>query len=61
MFIKESTDTEGDCEPQRMVFYDITATSFTWDWESSKNDEATWQLIWSIWYTRAQPYAAHRF
>lgn len=37
---------------QRMVFYDITKNEFSWNWEYSKDDGATWNLVWKIHYTR---------
>lgn len=37
---------------QRMVFYDISKNSFTWDWENSANQGQTWNLQWKIGYTR---------
>lgn len=37
----------------RMVFYDISDQSFTWDWESSTDDGESWTLNWRIFYTRA--------
>lgn len=37
---------------QRMVFYDIKPKSLTWDWESSRDGGATWQLVWRINYVR---------
>ena len=37
---------------QRMVFYDITENSFTWDWESSENGGETWKLNWRIFYNK---------
>ena len=39
---------------QRMVFYDITADSFMWDWESSVDNGKTWKLQWRIDYQRAK-------
>lgn len=39
---------------QRMVFYDITANSLTWDWESSKDGGKEWKLNWRINYVRAK-------
>lgn len=36
----------------RMVFYNITDTSMTWDWESSNDGGKTWNLNWQIEYTR---------
>lgn len=37
---------------QRMVFYDINADSFTWDWENSTDNGKTWNLVWKINYKR---------
>ena len=37
---------------QRMVFREITADSFTWDWEGSSDGGETWVLRWQIHYTR---------
>ncbi|MEZ4655379.1 MAG: hypothetical protein R3E12_17760 [Candidatus Eisenbacteria bacterium] len=37
---------------QRMVFYDITADSLNWDWESSADGGKTWDLQWRIHYQR---------
>jgi len=38
---------------QRMVFYDISEDSLTWDWESSEDGGETWSLNWRIHYRRA--------
>lgn len=37
---------------QRMVFYNITEQSMTWDWESSNDGGLNWNLNWRIEYTR---------
>jgi hypothetical protein len=37
---------------QRMVFHDIKADSFVWDWESSSDGGAHWQLQWRLDYRR---------
>lgn len=39
---------------QRMVFYNITDDSFTWDWETSNDNGKTWDLRWRIFYKRAE-------
>lgn len=36
----------------RMVFTDIKQDSFTWNWEASEDDGASWQLLWQIFYRR---------
>ena len=37
----------------RMVFYDITEDSLTWDWETTNDDGKTWILNWKIKYSRS--------
>ena len=37
---------------QKMTFTDIKENSFTWLWESSGDNGATWNQIWKINYTR---------
>lgn len=37
---------------QRMVFYNISEDSFTWDWESSKDNGDNWTLNWRIFYEK---------
>ena len=37
---------------QRMVFYNITEDSLTWDWETSYDGGETWTLSWRIFYER---------
>ena len=36
----------------RMVFYDITNYSITWDWERSEDGGKSWQLQWRINYKK---------
>lgn len=52
IFIREGQDRNGNPIMQRMVFYDITEDSFTWDWEKSTNNGKSWQLQWRIAYQR---------
>ena len=52
MFVRQTQDSSGNTVIQRMVFYDIEANSFTWDWEQSRDDGKTWQLLWKIAYRR---------
>ncbi|UKN03652.1 hypothetical protein K6119_09015 [Paracrocinitomix mangrovi] len=37
---------------KRMLFYNITPNSFTWDWEISTDGGKTWKLNWQIKYIR---------
>lgn len=39
---------------QRMIFYNITSTSITWDWESSSDNGETWNLLWKIKYKKVE-------
>lgn len=45
-------NNQGKNEYMRMVFYNITSTSFSWDWESSSDEKKTWQNQWAIKYKR---------
>lgn len=39
---------------QRMVFYNITKKSMTWDWEISTDGGENWKLSWRINYTKVK-------
>ena len=55
MFMQRNITTKAGKEIiQRMVFTDITKDSFTWNWESSTDNGATWAQNWQIMYTRKQ-------
>lgn len=43
---------DGQEFTQRMIFYDITEDSMTWDWEASFDGGDTWSLNWRIFYKR---------
>ncbi|MTI89730.1 MAG: hypothetical protein FH748_17395 [Balneolaceae bacterium] len=43
---------DGSLFTQRMVFYNITDESLTWDWESSNDGGENWTLNWRIFYER---------
>ena len=45
---------DGSQVVQRMVFYDITGKTMTWDWESSKDGGKTWKLNWRVNYERVE-------
>jgi hypothetical protein len=36
-----------------MVWLDVTADSFRWEWQSSSDDGAMWTLTWPLDYRRA--------
>jgi hypothetical protein len=52
IFERSTIDKKGKPIIQRMVFKDISADSFTWDWESSADNGKTWTLNWQILYKR---------
>ncbi|MDR8391286.1 DUF1579 domain-containing protein [Aliifodinibius sp. S!AR15-10] len=52
IFVTEGPGPGGKNQLKRMVFYNITDSSFTWDWESSVDDGKTWKLMWRIHYRR---------
>lgn len=51
-FSRQFVSKRGKPVQQKMVFHDIEAERFTWDWMSSKDEGKTWQLDWQIHYTR---------
>lgn len=53
IFKRKGVNPQGKKILQRMVFYDITSNSMTWDWEISEDNGETWQLRWRIFYERA--------
>lgn len=53
IFKRKGMNPQGEEILQRMVFYDITENSMTWDWEISEDNGETWQLRWRIFYERA--------
>lgn len=52
IFFRTATNPEGKTIYQRMVFYEITENSFTWDWEQSNDAGKNWTLLWRINYKR---------
>lgn len=54
IFRRRDVNPQGQEILQRMVFYNITGNSLTWDWEISENNGLTWQLRWRIFYERAE-------
>jgi hypothetical protein len=52
IFITPLRERAGKTIAQRMVFYAITRSTLTWDWESTTDGGQTWTLQWRIQYTR---------
>jgi hypothetical protein len=49
---KPVANTQGKMTISRMVFYNIKAGSFDWNWENSIDNGRTWKLNWKIHYKR---------
>lgn len=52
-FILKQTNTQPGVA-MRMVFKEITESSFDWSWEASKDGEKTWKPMWVVAYKRAK-------
>jgi hypothetical protein len=52
LVLSRSAVINGQPVRQRMVFRDIGANTFTWDWQRSRDDGATWESQWTIRYAR---------
>lgn len=44
---------DGAAVVQRMVWIDVMAETFRWQWQRSVDGGATWQVVWEIDYQRA--------
>ncbi|MGH9580349.1 MAG: hypothetical protein ACRD2R_05090 [Terriglobales bacterium] len=51
---REAVGRDGKKFLQRMVWFNINAEKFDWNWESSRDGGETWQVAWAIHYTRQQ-------
>lgn len=45
-------EQNGQQIQSRMIFYNISDQSFSWDWERTTDGGKTWNLNWRIQYTR---------
>lgn len=52
IFKRKGLSPQGKEILQRMVFYNISKNSLTWDWEISEDNGETWELRWQINYER---------
>jgi hypothetical protein len=43
---------DGSSFLQRMIWYNISANGFDWNWERSDDDGKTWKTNWQLHYTR---------
>ncbi len=52
MILSRNGIAEGKPIKQRMVWFEIKADQFRWNWERSDDDGATWRALWEIQYQR---------
>lgn len=51
-FAMKPAMVHGEMLVRRMIFYNITEDSFTWDWQSAPEESEEWKVNWRIWYER---------
>ncbi len=49
---RDGVRPDGTKVVQRMVFKNITANEFDWNWEASTDGGKSWQIMWPIHYKR---------
>lgn len=54
MVLVRDAIVRGEKCKQRMVWYDIKANRFQWNWERSDDGGQTWRTLWHIQYTRIE-------
>jgi hypothetical protein len=52
MILARDAIVRGQACKQRMVWYNIEADQFDWNWERSDDGGETWRVLWQIKYTR---------
>ena len=52
MILSRDAMIGGEAFKQRMVWYNIEADEFDWNWERSEDGGATWKVSWQIKYRR---------
>ena len=52
MILQRDAIVKGEAFKQRMVWYEIQADKFEWNWERSDDEGKTWRVVWNIHYTR---------
>ena len=52
MILVRDAIIRGENCKQRMVWFNIEAGQFDWNWERSDDSGATWRVLWRIKYTR---------
>jgi hypothetical protein len=51
---RDAVRLDGTKEIQRMVFKNITANEFDWNWEASTDGGKTWRVMWPIHYNEEE-------
>jgi len=52
MILSRDAVVKGQACKQRMVWFNIEAGQFDWNWERSDDGGETWRAVWQIKYTR---------
>ena len=52
MILSREGIVRGEACKQRMVWYNIEADQFDWNWERSDDGGTTWRVVWQIKYAR---------
>lgn len=52
MILSRDAIVRGETCKQRMVWYNIEADRFDWNWERSDDGGNTWRVLWQIKYER---------
>ncbi|MFT3893785.1 MAG: hypothetical protein QM730_19315 [Anaerolineales bacterium] len=52
MILVRDAIVKGQACKQRMVWYNIEASQFDWNWERSDDEGVTWRVLWQIKYMR---------
>jgi len=52
MTLQRDAIVKGEACKQRMVWYEIAADKFEWNWERSDDGGKSWRVLWNIHYTR---------
>ena len=52
MILSRDAIVKGQACNQRMVWHNIEADKFDWNWERTDDGGSTWRVLWQIKYTR---------
>jgi len=52
MILRRDAIVRGQACKQRMVWFNIDANQFDWNWERSDDGGQSWHVLWEIKYTR---------